>query len=308
MFFIDIKRVIKSGFLNFRRNGVITTASVLVMTVMLSVIAGLIFLQAVLFFSLSEIQNKVDVTVYFHPGTTEVQIFNLKESIDTLPEVDSSFYISAEEALVNFRERHANDYLTLQALDELDENPLGGSLNIKAKELSQYEGIANFLEGDSALVKDNALIVDTINYNQNRIVIDRLNSIIDGARRLGIVFTLLLILISILITFNTIRLAIHMSREEIKVMRLVGATNRYIRGPFIVQGVLYGIISTILALILLYPVTLWIGNNMTQFLSLNIFSYYTSNFFQILVILLLSGAFIGVISSIFAMSKYLEEK
>lgn len=275
------------------------------MTITLSVITSLIFLQVVLFYSLSEIEDKVDVTVYFDIDTSEDKILALKSSLDQLPEVASSVYTSADEALVNFRERHKDDYLTLQALDELDENPLRAALNIKAREISQYEGIATFLEGDNALSQGTVSIVDKVNYHQNKVIIDRLNSLIDGARNLGFLITLIFIIISIAIVFNTIRLTIFISREEIKIMRLVGATNAYIRGPFMIEGVLYGVIASIITMIAFYPITLWLGNTMTDFFSVNMFSYYMANFFQIFIIILLSGLVLGVFSSFLAVRKYL---
>lgn len=304
---LDLKRIVRSGLINFRRNGIISLASVLVVTVTLSVISFLIFLQAVLHFSLSEIRDKVDVTIYFSVNASQDKIDSVKSSIEKLPEVSSVSFTSREQALQNFKDRHSNDYLTLQALSELDENPLGASLNIKAKDTSQYESIANFLEGETGLAKENSAIIDKINYHQNKLVIDRLTSIIKGAETLGFGVTLILILISIIITFNTIRLTIYISREEIGVMRLVGAENKYIRGPFIIEGIIYGLLATIITLILFLPITYWLGSNMTTFLGLNLFDYYLSNFFQIFIIIFISGIFLGSLSSILAIRKYLNK-
>lgn len=304
---LDFKRIVRSGFINFRRNGIISLASVLVVTVTLSVISFLIFLQAVLHFSLSEIRDKVDVTIYFSTNASQEKIDSVKSSIEKLPEVASVSFTSREQALQNFKDRHSNDYLTLQALSELDENPLGAALNIKAKDTSQYESIANFLEGETGLAKENSAIIDKINYHQNKLVIDRLTSIINGAETLGFAVTLILILISIIITFNTIRLTIYIAREEIGVMRLVGAENKYIRGPFIIEGMIYGLLATVITLILLLPVTYWLGSNMTTFLGLNLFDYYLSNFFQIFIIIFISGIFLGSLSSILAIRKYLNK-
>ena len=224
-----------------------------------------------------------------------------------MPEVAEVSYISATEALRLFRERHQNDYPTIQALDEIKDNPLGGYLNVKAKEVSQYESIANFMKSDNALVLGSASIVDKVNYHQNKIVIDRLNNIISGAQRLGFLITLILIIISVIITFNTIRLTIFISKEEIGVTRLVGASKMRVRGPFMVEGAIYGIVATIITLILFLPATIYLGRNMTDFLGLNIYDYYISNLFQISIIILLSGVFLGMISSFFAIRKYLNK-
>ncbi len=302
-----LKRIIKSGSVNFARNGLISWAAVLVLSITLSVIASLIFLQAVLHHSLDEIKDKVDVTVYFNTSAPEDKIMILKSSIEKLPEVAKVSYVSSEQALKNFRDRHQEDYPTIAALDEIGANPLGAYLNIKAKEISQYESIANFLKSDNALVSGSSSIIDKVNYHQNKLVIDRLNAIINGAQKLGFIVTLVLILISILIVFSTIRLAIFISKEEIAVMRLVGASKMRIRGPFMVEGAICGAIATAVTLLLLWPSTAWFGRNMTSFFGMNIFDYYLSNFFQIFAIVLLSGVLLGMISSSIAVRRYLNK-
>ncbi len=296
----------RSGGKNFKRNALVSFASILVMTITLSVIAATLLIQAVLNASLASIESKVDVTIYYTTTAKEAQILTMKESIEQFPEVSEVGYISAADAIATFRAKHENDYLTIQALDELDENPLGASLTIKAHETSQYESIVKILGGDSALAKDNASIIDTINYNKNKDVIDRLTDLIAGARRLGIILTVVLVLLSIIITFNTIRLTIYFAREEINIMRLVGADNRYIRGPFMIEGLLYGGISTLITVILFLAVTYWFGRTMTDFLGINLFSYYLRNFFQIFIIILFSGAALGSISSFLAIRRYLK--
>jgi cell division transport system permease protein len=299
------KRIIKSGFINFSRNGIISWAAVLVTTVTLLVISTIILLGAVLHSSLDQIKNKVDVTIYFNVGASESQITILQNSLLKLPEVAEVSYTSADDALKIFRERHSGDYPTIQALDEIGENPLGAYLNVKAKEVSQYESIANFLKSDNALMLGSASVIDKINYYQNKLVIQRLDSIISGAQKLGFLITLLFIVISVIITFNTIRLTIFISKEEIGVMRLVGASKMRVRGPFMVEGAIYGVIATLTTLLLLWPATAWFGRNMTSFLGMNLYDYFLSNFFQIFIIILLSGVLLGVFSSYLAVRKYL---
>lgn len=302
-----LKRIVKGGFINFKRGGVVSWAAVLVVTITLSVITSIILLQAVLHFSLTQIKDKVDVTIYFTTKAPEDKILSLKSSLEQLPEVSSVSYTSAEEALKIFRARHESDYPTIQALDEIGENPLGAYLNVKAKEVSQYESIANFLKSDDTLVLGSQSIVDKVNYYQNKLVIDRLNNIISGAQKLGFLVTLLLIIISLIITFNTIRLTIFISKEEIGVMRLVGASKMHVRGPFMIEGAIYGVVSTFITLLLFWPATAWLGSNMTDFLGINMYDYYISNFLQICTMLLLSGIILGIISSILAIRKYLNK-
>jgi len=307
MFFIKIKRVIVSGYRNFTRSGFTSIASILIMTITLFVMTSLIFIQAALNSSLNDIKEKVDVTVYFVTNTDESSIKNIEEALRNLPEVRDITYTSQDQALTDFKERHSNDYLTLQALDELDQNPLGASLNIKAKDPSQYESINKYFEEDSTISHEALTIIDKIDYHDNKTVIDRLTSIINGAKKLGFAVSVILILISLLITFSTIRLIIYMSREEINVMKLVGAGVGYIRGPFIVSGVLVGIISSIITILIFIPVSIWLGNQMTDFVGINLYTYYQSNFLQLFIIMLGSGITIGVISSIFAIHRYLRK-
>lgn len=302
---VILRRIIKAGLLNFKRNGIVSWASVLVTTITLLVISSIILLQAVLQFSLDQIKNKVDVTIYFNVATPEDKIFTLKESIEKLPEVAEVTYTSADEALSIFRARHENDYPTIQALDEIGENPLGAYLNVRAKEVSQYESIAKFLKSDDALVQGTLSVIDKVNYYQNKLVIEKLNKVIDGAQRLGFILTLILVTISIIITFNTIRLTIFISKEEIGIMRLVGASKMAVRGPFMVEGAMYGVVATVLTMFILFPATLWFSKNMTGFLGIDLKSYYFSNFAQIFIIVLFCGISLGVISSFLAIRKYL---
>jgi len=307
MFFIKAKRVIISGYRSFRRSGFTSLASIFIMTITLFFITSLIFVQAALNSSLSDIKEKVDVTVYFVPGSGEASIEGVETILKNLPEIKDISYTSETEALAEFKERHVNDYLTLQALDELDTNPLGASLNIKAKDPSQYESIAKYFESDGTLSKEDLMIIDKIDYSQNKIVIDKLTSIINGAQKLGFALSVILILISILITFNTVKLIIYMSRDEIGVMKLVGADKKYISGPFIVSGVMVGVISAVCTILLFIPVSIWLGNQMTDFVGINLFTYYKSNFIQLFIIMLGSGVSIGVISSVFAIHKHLQK-
>lgn len=304
---IHFKRIFRSGWNNFIRSGFTSAAGVLIMTITLFVITSLIFVQAALKSSLDDMKSKVDVTVYFVPGAEEADIKKVEDSISKLPEISNVTYTSADEALSNFKDKHSNDYLTLQALDELSENPLGASLNIKAKDPSQYESIAKYFENDNDLSRGALTIIDKIDYNQNKIIIDKLTSIINGARKLGFTVSLALIIISIIITYNTIRLIIYMSREEISVMKLVGAGHKYVQGPFIVSGLLVGICASLLTIIIFIPVSIWLGNNMTDFIGINLYKYYKSNFIELFIIMLGSGVLLGSISSFFAISRYLKK-
>ncbi|MEK7642357.1 MAG: permease-like cell division protein FtsX [Patescibacteria group bacterium] len=302
-----LKRILKSGFFSFWRSGFVSVASMLVMIVTLSVIAGVVFTGAILGATLEELRNKVDVNVYFLTTAEETDILGLKSRIEAMPEVAKVEYVSREKALEAFKERHESDAITLQALEELGDNPLGAALNIKAKEPSQYESLANFLNEENILSNQGSRIIDKINYFENKVAIEKLDRIIDSADRLGFGLSLALVVISIIITLNTIRLAIYISREEISVMQLVGASKNYIKGPFVITGFLVGLSSSLITLILLFPVLYWIGG-LTEnfFIGLNVFDYYIQNFIQIFLIIIASGTAIGAFSSLLAVRKYLK--
>lgn len=307
MWWTNVKRIIKYGSVGFIRNSFVSLSTILVMTVTLFVIGSLIFIGAVLNSTLNQVRDKVDINVYFVTTAAEGSILSLKKSIEALPEVKSVTYLSRDEALLNFRKRHANDQLILQALDELGENPLGASLSILAKETSQYEGIAAFLENDVVISTGEEPIVEKINFFQNKIAIERLTRIIDSSERFGIAIIIFLLIASIMITFNTIRLTIYIARDEISVMKLVGANNSYVRGPFVFEGVLYGVVAGIITLILFYPLTLWLGPYTEGFFNdINIFQYYLDNFGQIFLIIMGTGISLGAISSYLAVRKYLK--
>lgn len=304
----DFKRIARSGFINFYRNGVVSATAVLMMTVTLLVIGVIVFTNAVLGYARAQVENKVDINIYFYPTVTESQVTDVKKTLEQLPEVRDIVYTSREDALLNFKERHANDYLTLQALEEIGTNPFGASLGVHARSAEDYEHIAEIVSGDAALVPGSENVIQKINYYQNKEIIGRLSSIIQSVNRVGGALTIFFIVISILITFNTIRLAIYMAREEISVMRLVGAENKYISGPFLTEGILSGAIAALVSTILFYPITLWISRATEVFFGgFRLVEYYGDNFIQLLVLLLAIGMLLGVISSFLAVRKYLKK-
>lgn len=311
MFWVNAKRILKAGFVSFFRNGFVSLAAILVMSITLFAVGSLLFSGALLDDSLAELRDKVDINVYFHVDAEEDDILSVKTALEGLPEVEIVLYTSREEALRQFRERHKDDQLTLQALDELEENPLGASLSVKAKETSQYEGIANFLGSENALSITETPIIDKVNYFQNKVAINKLTEIIDTSERSNLLKTILLVVVSVLITFNTIRLAIYNSREEIRVMKLVGAGNWYVQGPFIVSGAMYGVVSSAISLVLFYPVTQWFGPVFYPFSffsnleEIDLLAYYSSNFAEIFITTLLVGILLGVISSFLAVRRYI---
>jgi cell division transport system permease protein len=279
------------------------------MTITLLVIGSTIFLNAILSFTTSNIERKVDINVYFYPNAPEAQVLEIKTSLEQLPQVASVQYVSRTDALTAFQERHKNDELTLQALDELGTNPLGATLNVQAKNSDQYESIAQFLSSDDTLEgSPKSSLIEKVNFYQNKEIIERLNSLSNTVKKVGIILTIIFTGISIVVTLNTIRMAIYSAREEISVMRLVGAENKYIQGPFIVEGVLSGMFAAVITIIALFPITLWLSKYTIDFFGgLSLVKYYGDNFIQIFIVLLLVGIVLGSLSSIFAIRKYLKK-
>ncbi len=316
MIFTHFKRITRTGFVNFWRNGFLSFAAIIVITLSLVSFGAIIFASAFGNALLTEVKNKVDINVYFTLNAEEGDILALKKTIEQLPEVQRTDYVSREQTLINFKEKWKDNTRILQGLEEIGTNPFPAVLNIKAKEPSQYEGIANFLEGNNSTSKSGTVIVDKVNYNQNKIVIDRLGKIIPAVERSGSIIALILVGVAMIITFNTIRLIIFTAKDEISVMKLVGASNAYIRGPFVVSGIMYGIFSGILTLIILGGFAYYIDKLIYNFagaqgandfgLVIEVFTrYFIQNFGQIFAIIMGSGIVLGAVSSYMAVRRYL---
>jgi len=300
--FTTLNRIIKSGLINFWRNGWLSTATVLIITIALITWTGVFLSNVVLTSVLDVLAEKADVSVYFNLSAKESDILALKSELENLKEVTSIEYVSTDQALEIFKNRHTGDDVLLKSIEEFDNNPLEASLNILAKDLSQYATIDSFLNQNQFLS-----IISKINYTENKIVIDKLNNIIGVLRESGFLAGLILAFIAFLVAFNTVRLAIYSSREEITVMKLVGASNRFVRGPFIVEGVLHGIIASAFSFLVILPGIGFLGPKLFKFLpEVNLMSYIGNNFWSLLFFQTLGGIVLGVFSSWFAIRKYLK--
>jgi cell division transport system permease protein len=299
--FTIISRIFHFGFKNFWRNGWLSTATIAIMTLSLVGFLGLIVFGVITHAAASAIQSKIDISVYFQPSTSEDEILNIQQSLQGLSQVQSVDYISQDQALATFEQNHANDPTVSQAISELDTNPLEASLNITAKDPSQYGIINTYLSSPSL-----ASYIDTISYSQNQDVIDRLAKIVQDVDIGGWIVTIFLALIAGLVVFNTIRLAIYSNREEIGVMRVVGASNSLVRGPYVVEGMLWGAIATILSLVIVGPILYFVSPYLNEFIpGLNIFQYFYTHIIELFLYELLFGVVIGSLSSFWAVRRYL---
>ncbi len=305
---ITLERVIKSGFTSFFRNGLVSVATVLVMSLSMfilgSVLVGSVFLNGVI----STIEGKVDISVYFKSDTAENDIFSFKNSLQSFQDVKSVQYISREDALKSFTDRHKGDELVLRSIEAVEQNPFSASINIKAKDPAQYESITQFMEHSRfvSIVDKDSSGQYKITYRQNQTAIDKLSSMLASIKKIGLSVSLVLALIALIVSYNTVRLAIYNAKDEISVMQLVGASRFFIRGPFLIEGLIHGIISSVFTVGVFYPLFWWMGKKtLGVFGGLNIFDYFSSNIFQFSLILFITGIFLGVGSAFFAIRRYL---
>jgi cell division transport system permease protein len=300
--FTIISRIFHFGLKNFWRNGWLSTATVAIMTLASIGFLGLILFGVTTHAAASAIQDKIDISVYFNTNTSEDEILNIQQSLEGLSQVASVNYISQDQALATFQQNHANDPTVSQAVNELDTNPLEASLNITAKDPSEYGAINDYLTSP-----DLAQYIDTISYAQNQDVINRLAAIVRDVNIGGWIMTVFLALIAGLVMFNTIRLAIYSNREEIGVMRVVGASNSLVRGPFVVEGMLWGLIAALISLIVFTPALYFVSPYLNEFIpGLNIFQYFYTHIIQLFIYELLFGVVIGGLSSFWAVRRYLK--
>ena len=300
--FTVISRIFHFGLKNFSRNGWLSTATVAIMTLALMVFGSLILFNYVTHQAAASIEDKIDISVYFNTNTSEDEILSIQQSLQGLPEVAGVNYISRDQALTLFQQSHSNDQTVIQAMNELDSNPLEASLNVKAQNPNQYADIANYLSSPNL-----SQYIDTVSYSENQNVIERLAKIVSTVESGGWAMIVFLTLVAGLVVFNTIRLAIYANREEIGIMRVVGASNSLVRGPFVVDGMLCGAIAAVASLIIAVPCIYLISPYLNYFIpNLNLFHYLYTHLPQLFLYELGFGVIVGGFSSAFAVRRYLK--
>lgn len=272
------------------------------MTLALSVVSGLLVIGNITDTFVKELQGKVDVSVYFKQNAEEAKILQLQYALEAKQEVAGVEYVSQDQALSLFKNRHKDNELLMSSLKELNQNPFQASLNIKAQKASQFNAIVSFVEG-----YQNKDIIEKVNYKENETVIQRLTAITSSIQKAGLIFTVVLAFIVLLVTFNTIRLVIYSYRDEISVMKLVGASDWFIRGPFIITAALYGIFSAVITWIAFFLIVWLVSEKAGMIFSgTDILGYWAGNFFWIFMLLLVVGAGLGVLSAFIAIRRYLQ--
>jgi len=298
----SFKRIVKTGFKSFSRNIGLSVATIFIMVMVTSLITMLFLINPVSKILIDNIEKKVDISVYFKDDAIDSDIMRIKSEISRAHEVKEVEYISKEEALRVFIDRHKDDPILIESLTEIEYNPFLASLSIKTWELSQYKQIASLLE-DSSFQG----LIDNVDYYQRRTVIEKVFSLTDGINKVGLFFSIILGIIAVLISFNSIRIAIHNSSQEISTMKLVGAPNSFIRGPFLIQGIIVGFIAALITLLITFGLSYGFNEKIKTIApDINMFSIFMSNFFLLFLIQLATGIGLGIISSYIAIRKYLK--
>ncbi|KKR13535.1 MAG: Cell division protein FtsX [Parcubacteria group bacterium GW2011_GWC1_39_29] len=297
-----LEKIIAHGWTNFKRNSYLSIGTTGVMTLVLLLFAGLMSLNFISTKIVESLQDKVDISVYFKTDSTEEEVMLIKKDLENNSLVKNVSYISKDKALEDFKKLHAGDPLIQESLAELSENPLQPALNIKAVDPTKFGDIVTFLEGNKF-----RSFIDKINYYENEAVISRVQSITSGVRNWGLIISLLLALVAVMVTFNTIRLTIYNQRNEIEIMRLVGGSNWHIRAPYLIEGSLYGILAAVVTLVIFYPVIFLISPKLSILIpGISLMGYFFSNAIQFVLLLLIIGILLGMASSAIAIRRFLK--
>ena len=298
-----LRKIIASGCKDFRRNSWLSVATIVVITITLFTINTLVVINFLSETVLANLQEKIDITVQFKGGTAEDKIFDFKDKLEGMAEVKNVGYTSQEKAMENFKKAHKDDEKFLQSIKELGNNPLFASLNIKAHQLDQYAQIDRFISESD----ESQSIIEKVNYQENQKPIDNFSNLIETVRKMIIFMAIIFSFLAVLITFNTIRLAMYSHRREIEIMRLVGATNWYIKMPFVVEGIILGILGCFATLTITYFLVTFISPRVVNFLpGVDLAVYFKSNLLMIILLQLAAGIFLGTVSSLIAIRKYLK--
>lgn len=305
--FISFERIVKNGFVSFGRNIWLAIAAIAMMMITLTILLFAVVANVTFNHTISDITSHIDVSVYLKDNITEAQRSKLMNDIKHIDNVKSVDYTSKAQALKNYEAANSNNPDLLAAISETD-NPLPASLDIHPKNPNNLQSIKDYLDRPSV----QALQSDPTSYSGDRkAAIDNITKATHFFQEAGIVGIIVFIVISTLIIFNTIRMAIFNRREELVIMRLLGASTAFIRGPFVVETMLYGAVAATVSLILCAAL-FRLASSTLQASSLGLLDigysnkFFTSHLLEILTLQLLVGILIGAASSLFATRRYLK--
>ncbi|HUD10299.1 MAG TPA: permease-like cell division protein FtsX [Candidatus Saccharimonadales bacterium] len=308
---LTLSRVIRTGFVNSARNLSLAGAAMAVMVVTLTIILFSIVANATFRNTIVQITNKINISVYLSDSVTQQQRNTLISELEKLPNVKSVSYISKDQALAEYKAENAGNTQLQQAIDETG-NPLPASIQIDPYDTSKIQNIKDFLDTPQNIKLQDPQ-AGTSYSGDRKAAIDKISHATNIIREAGVVAVIVFALISVLIIFNTIRMAIFNRRDEISIMRLLGANPWYIRGPFVVESMLYGIVSASISVLIIY--ILFIGSSSTlQASSLGLLDisyadqFFRGHFWILLTLQIAIGILIGAVSSIIATRRYLKLK
>ena len=301
--FTNFKRVINFAISDFAREKGVSIAAIFVLTITILLVTGLFFFHGMAGYLTSQIQDKIDITAYFKDGTQEQDVLNVKEEIFKMsPNIKNIEYISKDQALASFNGKHQDNAVLVKALQEVGNNPFLPSLNITTNgEPSQYASVSNILQ-----TSDFSKLIEKVDFSQKKDIIEKVYSITKNINTIGIILGIILILVAILVVFNTVKLAIENSKEEISTMRIVGASDWFIKGPFVIQGVMYGIVAFLICILVTGLSSYFLSSQISAVLpGFNVFDYFLNNLWIFMAMQICFGVGVGVISALVVVKKYL---
>ena len=292
----------KQSLQGFARNLSTTLGSIITIFLSLFIIGVFLVGAAVIDNIVKSVESEVSITAYVDDDAKESDINAMEDYIKGLPGVSSVTFTTKEQALEDFRNMSSN----ADIVDELGGNPLPASINIELSDPQLVQQVANDIQSSDLFKKiaDEDDPADSLKYGQR--TVERLFSVTNYVRYIGIALIVLLVFIALVFINNTIRLAIMARRKEIAIMRLVGASNGFIRGPFLMEGALHAIIGAVLAvgcLEVIHQVALPRLQGSLAFLPIEVNG---TTFLIIYLVLLAAGLVIGLIGSALAMRRYLK--
>jgi cell division transport system permease protein len=304
---ISFWRVFKAAFQNFWRNIWLSIATTVIMSLTLLMVSFLYFANVLGAQVLTTIEQKVDLSANFKTEATSDQIQSIAQAMQSRDDVTSVKIVTSDDALQLFKSRHASDPFIADSLKELQKNPLPASIFIVAKEPRFYANIAAELSSDKY-----SQFIDKVNFDNSKPVIDRLIRVMSGIKNAGAIATALFAILVVLIMFNTIRLAIYSFREEIDIMRLVGASNWFIQGPFLIEAIVVAILGVVVCNIILFPFLDALSPQIQSFFfsdaanKFDIYQYALSNWAIVLAIQAGLAVGLAFLSSLVAIRRYLK--
>ncbi len=302
-------RIIRTGFLYFARNAWLAVAAMATMIITLAIILFSIIVNATFANQVDQITNKIDISVYLKDSVTPEQAKNFVSKIEQLSNVEQVTYLDKSAALRAFIKQNIGNDKLLAAVNETD-NPLPATIKIKPKDLNKMDEIRTFVTKAEWQKLQSDPISDS---GERRATIDKITHATNILQRAGIIAVAVFALISVLIIFNTIQMAIFNRRDELQIMRLLGASTGYIRAPFVVETVIYGVLSAIVSILIINALFITASSSL-QATSLGLLEisysqqYFQERYGQLLLMQLTLGILIGAASSVIATQRYLKFK